>query len=130
MLELDPDNYAARVNLAVLTLQQGDAEAAIELLQAAAESRPGAPEAWHDLGLARRSLAHWAAAREAYETALNVAPGYTPALKNLGILIEKYLGRPAEALPYYDQYMKLVPDDAEVRRWRKNAERLAGQESG
>ncbi len=130
VLELDPDNYATRVNLAVLTLQQGDAETAIELLQAAAESRPGAPEAWHDLGLARRSLAHWDAAREAYETALNVDPGYTPALKNLGILLEKYLGRPAEALPYYDQYLQRVPDDAEVQRWRKNAERLAGQESG
>ena len=130
VLELDPENYAARVNLAVLTLQQGDAEAAIELLEAAAENHPAAPEAWHDLGLARRSLAHWDAAREAYETALNVDPGYTPALKNLGILIEKYLGRPAEALPYYDQYLKWVPDDVEVQRWRKNAERLAGQERG
>ncbi|HSH71013.1 MAG TPA: tetratricopeptide repeat protein, partial [Deferrisomatales bacterium] len=47
VLEVDPANYAARVNLAVLTLQQGDAEAAIALLQVATESRPGAPEAWH-----------------------------------------------------------------------------------
>lgn len=129
VLEVVPDHYAARVNLGVLTLQQGDAEAALELFQTAAADAPGFPEAWHNLGLAQRSLAHWEESKKAYETALQVDPRYTPSLKNLGVLIEKYLGRPGEALTYYDRYVEAVPGDEEVRRWRKNAERLAAQEA-
>jgi len=129
VLEFVPDHYAAQVNLGVLTLQQGDAGAALELFQTAAAGAPGLPEAWHNLGLAQRSLAHWEESKKAYETALQVDPRYTPSLKNLGVLIEKYLGRPGEALPYYDRYLEAVPGDEEVRRWRKNAERLAAQEA-
>jgi tetratricopeptide (TPR) repeat protein len=130
VLDRDADNYAARINLGVLSLQRGEAEAAITLLETAAETRPGAPEAWHNLGLARRFLGQWARAKEAYETALRVAPGYPPALKNLGILNEKYLGLPGSAVPYYDRYLEQVPGDEEVRRWRKTAERLAAEAEG
>jgi hypothetical protein len=42
----------------------------------------------------------------------------------LGILKEKYLGQPAAALPYYDRYLHLRPDDEDVSRWRKVAKRL------
>mgnify|MGYP005845313139 CR=1 FL=1 len=126
-LELDPEGYDARVGLAVLRLSQGDFAGAEELAAAAAALRPGAPEAWTNLGLARRALGQFAGAREAYEKALLASPRYPPALKNLGILHEKYLGRPAQAVPYYDRYLEARPADDEVAQWRRAALRLAGE---
>ncbi len=128
-LALDAGEYAARVNLSVLRLSQGDFAGAEELALAAAELRPEDPEAWTDLGLARRALGKFAAAGEAYERALAAVPGYPPALKNMGILNEKYLGRPAAALPYYDRYLEARPEDGEVAQWRKAAVRRAAEET-
>jgi len=127
-LALDAGEYAARVNLAVLRLSQGDFSGAEQLAAAAAELRPDDPEAWTDLGLARRALGKFAAAGEAYERALAASPGYPPALKNMGILNEKYLGRPAASLPYYDRYLEARPEDPEVTQWRKAALRRAGED--
>lgn len=126
-LELAPDDYDARVGLAVLRLSQGDFAGAEELAAAAAALRPAGPEAWTNLGLARRALGNFAAAREAYEKALLASPRYPPALKNLGILHEKYLGRPADAVPYYDRYLEARPGDDQVAQWRRAALRLAGE---
>ena len=127
---LEADHYSARVNLAVLSLNQGEIQAAVELLEGAAESRPGAPEAWHNLGLARRMLGQWQAAVDAYEQTLQVAPRFAPALKNLGILNEKYLERPGAAAAYYDRYLEQFPEDEEVLRWRKTAARRASNQGG
>lgn len=126
-LELAPDDYDARVGLAVLRLSQGDFAGAEERAAAAAALRPGEPEAWTNLGLARRALGQYASAREAYERALLASPRYPPALKNLGILYEKYLGRPADAVTYYDRYLEARPGDDEVAQWRRAALRLAGE---
>lgn len=126
-LELEPDNYEARVGLAVLRLSQGDFAGAEEWATAAALLRPGEPEAWANLGLARRALGQFEGAREAYERALLASPRHPPALKNLGILNEKYLGRPAQAVPYYDRYLEVRPGDEDVVQWRRAALRLAGE---
>jgi len=126
-LDLEPYQYAARVNLAVLRLSQGDAAGAEELAARAAQDRPDLPEAWTNLGLARRALGRYGEARDAYEQALAAAPAYAPALKNLGILNEKYLGLPAGALPIYERYLESRPGDEQVAQWRKAALRQAGQ---
>jgi tetratricopeptide (TPR) repeat protein len=123
-LELEPEDYVARVNLGVLKLSQGDASGAAALFAEAVEVRPEAPDAWNDLGLARRAQGDLEGAQQAYTQALTVSPGFPPALRNLGILKEKYLGQPAAALPYYDRYLHLRPDDEDVSRWRKVAKRL------
>ncbi|WP_461395536.1 tetratricopeptide repeat protein [Deferrisoma sp.] len=127
VLARDPGRYAARVNLASVLLSQGEAGAAEELLREAAEGAPGRPEAWTNLGLALRSQGRYAEAAEAYHRALEARPGYLPALKNLGICYEKYLGRLADAIQVYDRYLGLAPGDEEVARWRKAAERRAGE---
>ncbi len=124
-LDLDGADYAARVNLGILRLSQGDGAGAAALFGAAAADRPEEPEAWNNLGLARRAQGDLAGAREAFEAALGALPEFPPALKNLGILNEKYLGKPGAALSYYDRYLAVRPDDADVARWRKAAERRA-----
>lgn len=125
-LELRPGDYAASVDLGVLRLGQGKPAEAEALFAAAAKGRPGEPEAWTNLGLARRAQGDYKGAREALEKALAADPTFAPALKNLGLVHEKYLGRPADALPYYDRYLAVRPGDAEVERWRKAAARLTG----
>ncbi|MBI5017630.1 MAG: tetratricopeptide repeat protein [Deltaproteobacteria bacterium] len=124
-LSLRPGDYAASVNLGVLWLGQGKPAEAEALFAAAASARPGAPEAWANLGLARKVQGDYRGAREVLEKALAADPECAPALKDLGIVNEKYLGRPADALPYYDRYLAVRPGDAEVERWRKAAARLA-----
>ena len=125
-----PEDYAAAVNFGVLRLAQGDASGAEALFQGAAEAAPSRPEAWNNLGLARRTRGDYSGAREAFARALHVGGDFPPALKNLGILNEKYLGLPAQALPYYDRYLLLRPGDVEVERWRKAAGRLAQGQGG
>ena len=64
------------------------------------------------------------------EKALAADPAFAAALKDLGILNEKYLGRPGDARPFYDRYLAVRPGDAEVERWRKAAARLAAGAGG
>ena len=124
-----PDDYGTLMDMGLLKLGQGDAAAAAGYFEKAAAVSAASPEAWNDLGLARRARGDFAGAREAYEKALAVRPGYAPALKNLGILVEKYLGRPAEAMPIYAAYLEARPGDEEVQRWLKAAERLSKEEA-
>jgi tetratricopeptide (TPR) repeat protein len=125
-LEAAPENYWAKVNLAILKLGQGDAKGARALLDESAAEHPDRPEAWCNLGLALRELGEHDRALDAYERALAVAPDHPPTLKNIGILWEKYFGEYAKGLSYYDKYLKLVGTDEEVRRWHKAAGRMVG----
>lgn len=123
-----PGHYAATVNLGLLKLGQGDAKAAATLFGGASRTRPELPEAWNGLGLSLRVTGDFAGAGAAFEKALAADDKFLPALKNQGILLEKYLGQPAEALAFYEKYLTLKGADEEVDRWVKAAKRQLGRE--
>lgn len=125
ILRRSPHDYAAKVNLGALKLGQGENKAAAELFEAAMKARPELPEAANNLGLARRALGDHEGAEKVYRQALASSPDYPPALKNLAILHEKYQGRPAEAVPLYEKYLKQLPGDKDVDRYLKAAQRAA-----
>ena len=56
-------------------------------------------------------------ARAAYEHALAVDADYAPAHRNLGVLLDLYLGDPAAALPEMERYKALTAEDKPVSSW-------------
>ena len=73
-----------------------------------------------------RERGEFAAAEQAYQRALQSDPNNPIAHLNLGILLDVYLRRPADALEHYNQYQasRVEPDEI-VSRWIIDLERRA-----
>jgi tetratricopeptide (TPR) repeat protein len=68
--------------------------------------------------VALRQKGEFGPARVAYEQALKLDAAFAPAVLNLGVLHDLYLGHPAEALALYERYLALTPaGDAQVGKW-------------
>lgn len=91
---------------------------AIEPLEQAVAKAPGQARLHHQLALAYRQAGQFSKARAAYEQALQLDPLLAPAVLNLGILFDLYLGDGARALAQYERYLALTPQgDASVSKW-------------
>ena len=64
-----------------------------------------------------RKMGRFAAAKQRYEAAIAVYPGYHHARRNLAILCDLYLADLTCALNQYEAYMATVPADAEASMW-------------
>ena len=74
-LQLDPQLGIHSANLAALLWEQGDADAAIELLQATAAARSNA-QYWFNVGIFYEQQNKWDEAIDAYGQALQLVPSY------------------------------------------------------
>jgi tetratricopeptide (TPR) repeat protein len=107
----------------------GDWEGAEPAFLEALDPVPGAP-ALTGLGLAYRHAGRFALAERAYQDALAADPGYGPAMLNLGVLLDLYLQRPAEALAHYQAYQAtLVEPDERTALWIREVELRAGDKA-
>ncbi len=92
-----------------------------ERTQAAANaipSNPKQPASLNQLGVTYRQQGQFNKAREAYEQAIALDANYAPAVLNLGILFDMYLGDDKRALECYVRYLALTPSgDSEVSKW-------------
>ncbi len=105
-------------NLARALLGQGREDDAVTALQWAVAASPGHCAAHSELGVLLRRRGELAAAEAHYLACLKQRPDYAPALLNLGILYELYLGRLNEALAAYERYQALAADpDERVGAW-------------
>lgn len=102
-----PPHPAVQQLRAVLALQQGDAEQAVEFAAASLALRPGhapteqiAADAWFRLALARQDRRDFAAAAQALREVLRLAPGRAEAEVNLGIVLQE-LGEIDAAMQAY-----------------------------
>jgi tetratricopeptide (TPR) repeat protein len=77
----------------------------------------GNAAAWSELGVTLRQQGKFAEARAAYEHSLAANPDYAPAHRNLGVLLDLYLGEPAAALPEMERYKALTSEDKPVSSW-------------
>lgn len=78
-------------------------------LEQAVEANPSAAGSWLELANLRFDLQQFAAAAEAYQSYLELAPPHPDVLTDLGICLQM-TGRPREALEQFDRAQQLQPD--------------------
>lgn len=108
---------APRIDLGIAYHRQGDLAAAEENLLQALELNANHPVALNELGIVYRKTGRFAEAKQRYEAAIAVYPGYHHARRNLAILCDLYLGDLNCALDQYQAYMTTVPADEEASMW-------------
>ena len=97
---------------------------AVSELEKATTLAPGHAVAWDQLGLTYRQAGEFTKARDAYQHALAINPGYATAVLNLGVLEDLYLAEPSKALELYTRYLALVPGgDPVVTKWQADVRR-------
>jgi tetratricopeptide (TPR) repeat protein len=105
------------IDLGLLARQQGkltDSEAA---LRHATQVDAGSAVAWDELGITLRSEGKFADAREAYQHAITDNDSYAAAHRNMGVLLDLYIGDPAAAIPEFERYKALTSEDKPVSTW-------------
>lgn len=115
--ERAPQFSAPRIDLGIAYHRVNDFEAAERNLLLALEQNFNHPIAHNELGIVYRKTGRFAEARQAYENALAVYPGYHFARRNLAILCDLYLADLDCALRNYEAYMETVPSDDEASMW-------------
>ncbi|MDX2412043.1 MAG: tetratricopeptide repeat protein [Woeseiaceae bacterium] len=122
-----PGLSAPRISLAIAHHRLGDLELAEQHLLQALSINPDHPIALNELGIVYRKTARFAAARQQYEAALAVYPGYHYARRNLAVLCDLYLADLECALKNYEAYMATVRSDDEAAMWLKDVRYRAGR---
>jgi Flp pilus assembly protein TadD len=115
--ETAPNLSAPRIDLGIAQHRAGDLEAAEQNLRLALESNPDQPVAHNELGIIHRKSGRFAEARNSYEAALAIYPGFHYARRNLAILCDLYLADLQCALENYEAYMTTVVSDEEAAMW-------------
>lgn len=113
-----PDLAAPYINLGIAYRNNGEADLARQAIDAAFEHSPENAPARHQSAILYREAGDFAAAEEDYLRAIEIEPDYALAYRNLGILYDLYMQRPDKALPYYQRYLQLEPEQSqEVSLW-------------
>ena len=122
---------AARINLAGLLLEHGQAAQARELAHQACAIAPELALCWYQLGLAERQLGQLAAAAAAYDQALERDPQHTASVRNRA-LVALLLGDIATARRGFLRAINLLEQQghtSEARTLRRQAGELVKLES-
>jgi tetratricopeptide (TPR) repeat protein len=112
-------------DLGIIARNGGELELAIAALRRATEHAPARAEGFDQLGLALRLAGRFGEARAAYEQAIQLAPDYAPAHRNLAVLLDVYLGDATAALPEFERYQQLVGEDRQLGGWLAEVRRRA-----
>jgi protein O-GlcNAc transferase len=120
LLELNPADETALLNLGNCRLKQGLPAEALARYDHALRIKPGYEEALNGRGNALLELNRPGEALASYERALAIRPDYAEALYNLGSALLE-LARPEQALTSLDRALTLKPDHAEAHNNRGNA---------
>jgi Flp pilus assembly protein TadD len=112
-----PGVTAPKIDLGVAYHRLGDLDRAEEYFLQALELNSKHPGALNELGIVYRESGRFTEAKQRYEAAIAVYPGYHHARRNLAILCDLYLGDLSCALDQYEAYMATVPTDPEVEMW-------------
>lgn len=113
-----PNLTGPMLNLALIAVQKKQKQGARDWLDKILALVPGHPVALTYSGLLAREDGMFSLAEQQYRLALKGHPNYTPAIRNLAILLDMYRGKPAEALPLYERYQSLQKTpDPQVNEW-------------
>lgn len=115
--EAAPLVTAPRIDLGIAYHRQGKLDVAEENLLQALGLNADHPVAHNELGIVYRKTGQFAKAKQHYEAAIAVYPGYHHARRNLAILCDLYLADQTCALEQYEAYMTTVVSDEEASMW-------------
>ena len=87
---------------------------------------PDDPDTYNNRGMTFRENGEFKKAEEDYKRSIAVKPDFSSAVLNLGILYELELGKLADALKNYKEYVKLGGDRKEVLSWIEMLEKRTG----
>ena len=117
-----------RLTLATALVELGEDEAAERELLDVLATGPDDADARNLQGILYRRAGQFRQAREAYERALRLRPGYAMAHINLGILCDIYLQDAGCAMQHYREYLQLSADsDRHVSLWLADLEQRLGE---
>lgn len=115
VLELDPKNVYARINLGGVYQSLGELNLALRNALEAVSIDPTRALTFNNLGSAFNDLAKFEEAKHAFETAVMLEPNQVDALINLAS-VESKLGNTDEAIRRYEEVIGLLPKEARHRR--------------
>lgn len=112
-----PQLTGPRINLGILHRKANRLEESENaLLEALARNRDSAV-AWNELGVTQRMRGEFATAQDSYENAIRLDPMFAAAYRNLGVLLDLYLGDAEGALDNFERYKELTNEDKPVTGW-------------
>ncbi len=112
LLAASPEDGEARHGLGLALAQQGQLPAALLELETAAAALPRHAEIAFNLALARQLAGDSDGAVASFRRATELAPGHGPAWRNLGTALLAAEAPSGDALPAFEQALRLDPDDA------------------
>ncbi len=104
IIEQYPDYAGPYLNIGIIHGRNARPDAAMRVLQRAAEVCSGCAATYNQLGIEHRRQGQFEEAEKAYLSAIDANGEYALAYFNLGVLYDLYLGRPDLALQYYEGY--------------------------
>lgn len=125
-IRLAPENAIAHFDLGNLLRARGDLDSAEAEYREAIRIRPAYPQAWLNLGLVEASRGRFGGAMDAFRRADAAMGGKYPAAKADMAALLKGTGHPDEAIPLYEEALRLDPDLAAARAGLEAARRAAG----
>lgn len=121
--ELEQQYATARASV-----QSGQFESAARQLETVLAADPANAPGWNELGIAYRRLGQFDSARAAYEKAIAADPILPDPQRNLGILLDLFVGDPVRALQHYERYEMLAGESAgEMKSWLAELRRRVDQ---
>jgi tetratricopeptide (TPR) repeat protein len=123
-VELDPEQYEARLNLAAVSLRFRDYNTAEEQFKAVVAAQPRNYEAVIGLGVAQRGNRKYDEAEQQYVAAQKIDPSRADSYFNLGLLYQEYKGSERPTLERAQQYYReFLSHNGGDPRMRKDAEK-------
>jgi len=124
-----PQFVGPEINLGILYRKQGQLDLSEQALRGAVEHNATNPVAWTELGVTLRMRGRFRAAVDAYNKAIAADANYAPAYRNLGVLLDLYLGDAPGALAALEQYKHLTGEEKPVTGWIAELRQRVGKAS-
>ena len=118
---------APYINLGIAYAETGKIEEAENILLKGIKINPAHPVTNNELGMVYRKTGRFADAKVTYEKVIKNYPQFLPVRKNLGILCDLFMNDLACAIEHYEAYLKIRPNEKEVKIWLTDLKRRAGQ---